>query len=59
MEKYKEEMDMVKQFLDDFYVLPPGKKARASELHEAYSRFCEAAGKNYMKLSRKALAEET
>ena len=57
-EKYKEEMDMVKQFLDDFYVLPPGKKARASELHEAYSRFCEAAGKNYMKLSRKALAEE-
>jgi putative DNA primase/helicase len=43
-EEYKQEEDSIKQFIKEMCLVGDGKIARASELYESYTAFCEDCG---------------
>jgi len=45
---YKDEMDNLKQFLDECCIFQPMIKAKSSKLYEIYKKWCEKAGEKQL-----------
>lgn len=46
--EYREEMDQVKHFIDDYCVAEPGAEVGARALHNAYRKWAEEAGERWL-----------